>query len=59
MPKAKVPAAMNRIYKRVYVCMKCNATIRADTQKVIAKKVKCRKCNYRGLGPKSKERRTK
>jgi large subunit ribosomal protein L40e len=57
MPKAKVPAAMNRIYERVYVCMRCNAKIRADSFKVMAKKIKCRKCGYKGLRPKSKERK--
>ncbi|MEM5804421.1 MAG: 50S ribosomal protein L40e [Candidatus Aenigmatarchaeota archaeon] len=57
MAKAKVDAVMKRIYERVYVCMKCNAKIRADTQKVMAGKVKCRKCKYKGLRLKSKERK--
>ena len=57
MPKAKVPAAMNRMYERVYVCMRCNAKIRADLSKVKAGKVKCRKCGYKGLRLKSKERK--
>ena len=47
MAKARVEAAVNRVYKRVYVCMKCNAKIRADDLKVKAGKVKCRKCNYK------------
>ncbi|HLE07472.1 MAG TPA: 50S ribosomal protein L40e [archaeon] len=57
MPKVKIPAAMNRIYERVWVCMRCNAKIRADAGKVIEKKVKCRKCGYKGLRQKSKERK--
>jgi len=57
MPKVKIPAAMNRIYERVWVCMRCNAKIRADSGKVIEKKVKCRKCGYKGLRQKSKERK--
>jgi len=57
MPKVKIDAAFNRIYNRVFVCMKCNAKIRADNQKVMAGKIKCRKCGYKGLRPKSKERK--
>jgi len=57
MPKAKVEAVMKRLYERVYVCMKCNAKIRADPRKVILKKVKCRRCFSKDLRPKSKERK--
>lgn len=57
MPKAKVPEVMKRVYDRVFVCMKCNAKIRADLQKVKAKKIKCRKCGSKALRPKSKERK--
>jgi large subunit ribosomal protein L40e len=57
MPKAKVPAAMARLYERVYICMRCNAKIRADAQKVMQRRIKCRKCGYKGLRPKSKERK--
>jgi len=57
MAKPKNPATQGRVYSRVYICMKCCARIRADAQKVIQKKIKCRKCGYRGLRPKSKERK--
>ena len=57
MPKAKIEAVMKRLYDRVYVCMKCNAKIRADPRKVMARKVKCRKCYSKDLRPKSKERK--
>ena len=57
MPKVKVPAAMKRIYERVWICMRCNAKIRADAIAVKAGKIKCRKCGYKGLRPKSKERK--
>lgn len=57
MPKIKIPAAMNRIYERTWVCMRCNAKIRADAEAVKAGKIKCRKCKYKGLRPKSKERK--
>ncbi len=55
MVKQKMEPTMSRLYNRVYVCMKCNAKIRADAEKVMAGKVKCRKCGYYGLRQKSKE----
>lgn len=57
MVKIKTPAVFNRIYERVWICMRCNAKIRADSGKVIERKVKCRKCGYKGLRQKSKERK--
>ncbi len=57
MPKARIEAAFARNFKRVYICMKCNARLRSDSLRVRAKKVKCRKCGYRGLRPKSKEKK--
>ncbi len=57
MAKAKIEAAVNRIYNRVFICMKCNAKIRADTLKVRDKKVKCRKCKSKALRQKKKERK--
>jgi ribosomal protein L40E len=57
MPREKIAATYGRIYDRVYVCMKCNAKIKTDPERVKAGKVKCRKCGYKGLRPKSKERK--
>jgi len=57
MPKTKIEAVTKRIYNRVFICMKCNAKIRADQRKVSAGKVKCRKCFSKDLRPKSKERK--
>lgn len=57
MPKTKIEAVMKRIYERVYVCMRCNAKIRADDRKVKIGKVKCRKCYSKDLRLKSKERK--
>jgi ribosomal protein L40E len=37
--------------------MRCNAKIRADAETIKLGKVKCRKCKYKGLRPKSKERK--
>jgi ribosomal protein L40E len=57
MPKIKIPAAMNRLYERVWVCMRCNSKLRSDAEAVKAGGVKCRNCGYSGLRPKSKERK--
>ena len=57
MPKTKIEAVTKRLYDRVFVCMRCNAKIRADPQKVKIGKVKCRKCFSKDLRPKSKERK--
>ncbi|OYT56178.1 MAG: 50S ribosomal protein L40e [Candidatus Aenigmarchaeota archaeon ex4484_14] len=55
MPKKISHDAMERLFHRQYICMRCNAKIRANPQKVKAGKVKCRKCGYKGLRPKKKE----
>ena len=47
----KFPEANARLYKNVFVCRKCKSKIRADNMKVIAHKVKCRKCNDKALRP--------
>ena len=57
MPKAKIEAVTKRVYERVFICMKCNARMRTDTLRIKAGKVKCRKCGYKGLRQKSKERK--
>lgn len=57
MPKTKIEAVTKRLYDRVYVCMRCNSKIRADSKKVKEGKVKCRKCFSKDLRLKSKERK--
>ncbi len=57
MAKIRAQATMKRLYERVFICMKCNAKIKSDTLRVKAGKVKCRKCGYRGLRAKKKERK--
>jgi ribosomal protein L40E len=47
----KFPEANVRLYKNVFVCRRCKSKIRADNMKVIARKVKCRKCNDKALRP--------
>jgi large subunit ribosomal protein L40e len=54
----KIPdAAAHRMFENQFICMRCNAKIRADPLKVKKRKIKCRKCGYKGLRHKSKERR--
>ncbi len=38
-----------RLFERVFICMKCGARIKADPAKVAAGKVKCRRCKSREL----------
>lgn len=57
MPKTKIEAVTKRLYDRVYICMRCNAKIRADAKKVKEGKIKCRKCFSKDLRLKSKERK--
>ncbi len=40
----KIQEAMNRMFKNVFVCQKCQAKMRADPQKILKGKVRCRKC---------------
>ncbi|MFA4819631.1 MAG: 50S ribosomal protein L40e [Candidatus Aenigmatarchaeota archaeon] len=47
----------NRMFKNMFVCMKCNAKIRAAQDKVKKHKIKCRKCGSKQLRLKAKERR--
>ena len=54
----KLPEDVSRrLFKNVFVCMKCNAKIRAPMSKVMKGKIKCRKCGSKALRPKAKERR--
>jgi len=47
----------DRLYKNQFVCMNCNAKIRANPFKVKKGKIKCRKCGSKKLRLKAKERR--
>ena len=54
----KIPEAMARLFNRVWVCRKCKATIRGDSVKIRAGKVKCRKCQCKNFRIKTKEKKT-
>ena len=47
----------NRLFKNMFVCMKCKSKIRAIPSKVKAGKIKCRKCGSKSLRLKAKEKR--
>ncbi len=53
---AKFPEAMARVFKNMYICMKCNARNRGNTGKV---PTICRKCGSTGLRLKKKGKVTK
>lgn len=47
----KIPEAEARLFHNIFVCKKCKTKIRAPTLKVLAGKVKCRKCGSKALRP--------
>lgn len=53
----KIPAAMNRLFKNVFVCKACGQKMKADPLKVIAQKITCRRCGKHAFRPiKSKKK---
>lgn len=46
---ATFPEAMNRLYKNMYVCRKCETKTRVPINKILAGKGVCRKCGHKGL----------
>lgn len=46
---AKIPEAQNRLFKNIFVCKKCQSKIRADPQRILKGKVKCRKCKKKSF----------
>jgi len=40
----KIPEAMNRMFKNLFVCKNCQSKQRVDPQKVLKGKATCRKC---------------
>ncbi len=53
----QIPAAKTRLFKNVFVCKNCGQKMRTDSLKVIAKTVKCRRCQKKSFRPiKSKKK---
>jgi len=46
---AKIQEAQNRLFKNVFVCKNCQSKIKADPQKILKGKIKCRKCNKKAF----------
>ncbi len=51
---AKFPEADARMFRNMFICMKCNARNRIDPRKVRLGKAKCRECGHTRLRPKKK-----
>lgn len=47
----KFDEAAGRLFRGIFVCRKCKAKIRADINKVLAKKVCCRRCGGKVFRP--------
>lgn len=47
----KIPEAINRLFKNIFVCKNCKTKKRADPQKILQHKVKCRKCKKKEFRP--------
>ncbi len=58
MAKQKFPEADERLFNRVFICMKCGARMRADLQKVRDGRIKCRKCKSKQLRQLRREHKT-
>tara|TARA_Y100000310_G_scaffold302635_1_gene340144 strand:+ start:6226 stop:6390 length:165 start_codon:yes stop_codon:yes gene_type:complete len=48
---AKFPEATSRMHKNIFVCKKCKSKIRAPIQKIMLKKISCRRCKAKHFRP--------
>lgn len=51
----KIPEAQARLFKNMFVCKSCQGKMKADGQRVLENKVKCRKCGKRSFRPLKKK----
>jgi len=47
----KLPATQARLFHNIFVCKNCKAKIRADSRKILDKKVRCRRCLGKDFRP--------
>lgn len=40
----KIPEAQDRLFKNMFICQKCGLKKKADPQKVLKGKIRCRNC---------------
>jgi len=52
---AKILEAQNRMFKNVFVCKDCQSKIKADAQKILKGKIRCRKCQKKAFRPLKKK----
>jgi hypothetical protein len=52
---AKIPEAQNRLFKNIFVCKNCLGKARAEPQKILKGKVRCRKCGKSAFRPLKKK----
>ncbi|MCH8945737.1 MAG: hypothetical protein IIA85_02345 [Nanoarchaeota archaeon] len=52
---AKIQEAQNRLFKNVFVCKRCQTKIKSTPMRILAGKVKCRKCKRKALRPLKKK----
>ena len=48
---AKIQEAMERKFNNIFICKKCGSKIRANPQKILQVKIKCRKCGAKRFRP--------
>jgi len=46
---AKIPEAMSRLYKDVFICKSCKTKVRVSARRILAGKVRCRKCKRKSF----------
>lgn len=51
----KIPAAQKRLFKNLFFCKNCKQKIRVDPSKILAGKIKCRRCNSKEFRPAKKK----
>ena len=51
----KIPEAQARLFKNVFVCKSCQSKMKANPQRILEKKVKCRTCGKRAFRPLKKK----
>ncbi len=45
----KIPVAQKRLFSNVFVCKDCNKKVRTQAVRVIARKIKCPRCDGRSF----------
>ena len=47
----KLDPTHGRLFKDIFVCKNCSTKLRADSRKILEKKVRCRKCLGKNFRP--------